>query len=456
MADTNQEQTSGKGERGGSNESTTFVDYVPGTRITRGIPRLSHKKSRTGCQRCRARRVKVRYKVLIIFWYCSQKLVDLIQCDEAHPVCGGCNRHRVSCVYGDPIRNSTLDHPYSVQHSKKATELQSKPEILEEPESTSSRQRRLLELRLMHQWTTKTAMTFNGNSDQVYRTMMTQKLAEVAFANDALLNTLCSFAALHIAKTATDPSERADAMDAYRKYLDMALRGHQIEIKSLSKTNADAICLTSSMIRNSTMATLADRPIDPYVPPTDWFHMWLGSREVFSTAWAWVGDDETSMAKLITERKPDMKDVDALFHESNGNGFMHLLERSPNDKANEPWDDEIQEAYRLVICYIGGIQIAMNANETADELTRRAVGFGLLIPKRFINLMDEARPRALVVLAHYFALLAKLRDIWWIGDTGRREVRAINSELSGEWQRLMSGPLMAIEESPIPIEMIYP
>jgi len=39
----------------------TFVDYNPGSkaRTARGIPRLAHKKSKTGCKRCRARRVKV-------------------------------------------------------------------------------------------------------------------------------------------------------------------------------------------------------------------------------------------------------------------------------------------------------------------------------------------------------------------------------------------------------------
>ena len=32
----------------------------------KGVPRLSHKKSKTGCQRCRARRVKVPFPLLVI------------------------------------------------------------------------------------------------------------------------------------------------------------------------------------------------------------------------------------------------------------------------------------------------------------------------------------------------------------------------------------------------------
>ncbi|KAK3946080.1 hypothetical protein QBC46DRAFT_425094 [Diplogelasinospora grovesii] len=41
-------------------------------------PRLYHKKSRAGCLRCKARRVK---------------------CDEKRPACTGCSRHLVECVY---------------------------------------------------------------------------------------------------------------------------------------------------------------------------------------------------------------------------------------------------------------------------------------------------------------------------------------------------------------------
>src|SRR5271154_4326610 len=45
-------------------------------------PRLAHKKSRRGCQRCKARKVK---------------------CDEIHPVCSNCSRHGVSCEDSDPF-----------------------------------------------------------------------------------------------------------------------------------------------------------------------------------------------------------------------------------------------------------------------------------------------------------------------------------------------------------------
>lgn len=102
----------------------------------------------------------------------------------------------------------------------------------------------------MHQWTTKTAMTFAGTADQDYKDLMTITTVELAFEHDAFLYALCSFSALHIARTAKDAPRREEAMISYRRYLDMALREHQVDIANLRKTNADTVCLTSSMVRS--------------------------------------------------------------------------------------------------------------------------------------------------------------------------------------------------------------
>lgn len=47
-------------EPGGLASTATFVSFMSDSNLPerKGGPRLSHKKSRTGCQRCRARRVK--------------------------------------------------------------------------------------------------------------------------------------------------------------------------------------------------------------------------------------------------------------------------------------------------------------------------------------------------------------------------------------------------------------
>ena len=70
----------------------------------------------------------------------------------------------------------------------------------------------------------------------------------------------------------------------------------------------------------------------------------------------------------------------------------------------------------------------------------------MMIHKRFVDLVEEQRPRALVILANYFALMAMLRSFWWIGDSGPRELQAIIEVVPEEWQGLLRWPKQVLEE----------
>ena len=252
-----------------------------------------------------------------------------------------------------------------------------------------------------------------------------------------------SLSALHLAKA--EPHD-PEAIDAYRRYLDLALREHSNDVTHLSKNNADVVCLTSSLLRTCGFAILQERQLDPYRPPMQWLQMTSGTGNIFRAVWGWIKDDETSIARRLIRRMPVSPDEKVLFKESNREGFLHLLRRSRIEDATEPWHPDIQEAYMTTISYIGSVQIAINAQERPADINRRLTLFPILIQKRFIDLVEEQQPRALVLLAHYFALLAKFRDLWWVGDTGQKEIRAIQSVLPEEWQDLMSWPLRAMEE----------
>ena len=72
------------------------------------------------------------------------------------------------------------------------------------------------------------------------------------------------------------------------------------------------------------------------------------------------------------------------------------------------------------------------------------IAFALLVPRKFVELVGEKRPRALAILAHFLALAADMEDIWWVGDIARREVLGIQKVLPSEWQSLLVSPLKSI------------
>ncbi|MCJ1399122.1 hypothetical protein MMC11_002324 [Xylographa trunciseda] len=324
----------------------------------------------------------------------------------------------------------------------------SSTDILDLPES---KKRRLLELRLLHHYMTKTSLRISGQDEPTAVEPWTTILPGLAIEHDALLYSMYALAALHLSRLEPD---NAEVIDAYRNYLGLALQKHRADVSELSKTNSDAACLTSSLIRLYAFAVLQERPLSPYTPPTQFLYMTSGALMVFHEAWDSIADDESSIAVQIVKNTTIWSEGEASFEDSwraplharNGLGLSHLMRRDVTEDPPEPWDLEIQEAYQSTVNYIGSIQIAITAGEAAEHVLRRLLLFPVLIPKRFIDLVAEQHPRALVVLAHYFALIARFQHIWWIGDGGRREVRGIQTALPAEWSGMMSWPLSATED----------
>ncbi|KAG4429549.1 hypothetical protein IFR05_014972, partial [Cadophora sp. M221] len=410
-----------------------FVGWTPGAEkeVRKTAPRLHHKKSRTGCQQCRARRVK---------------------CNEIHPICGSCSRHKTTCVWGrqgtTTQSQNTKPKTYEIRpkiHSNQQTEVRDGDEP---PESS---QRRFTELKLLHQYMAFTCMTLNFPDDRRQQNDWGVAIPHLAFKHNSLLYSIYTLAALHLAKL--EPNN-AEHIATYQKYLGLTLREHRDEVGKLNRSNADAACITSSCLRVCTFALLQERPLTPYTPPTEWLQMSSTTgRGLNVEAWKYIADDNNSIMRGMIRSAPGMKpggwlrEEAILFHPSNRQELMHLLRRTPFDILEEPWNARIEDAYESTTSYIGSIQIAIAAREPPASIFRRLVLFPTMVQSEFIFLVKEQRSRALVILAHFFAFLADFRDIWWIGDTGPREVRGIESVLPEEWRDLMIWPLQTIEDS---------
>lgn len=364
-----------------------------------------------------------------------------LQCDEAKPVCGGCSRHHVTCTYdhlprpGD--RTTAEDSETSVASSSRSKHTEPNTNAAE------TKKRRLLELKLMHHWTLNTCLTFPLSADPSVRDINTTILPNLGLQNEALLYCIFFLAALHLVKTEAYSTEAAEA---YQNYLDLTIRSHRIDVTNLSSSNADIVYLTASLLRLGSFAILPDRNLVPYTPPSQWMHMNQGSGAVHRATWPWIGDNPASIAnRAVVQKTPDLTDFKTLFQISNRQSLLHLL-TNPQGITPELWSPDIQEAYERSLSFIGAIQVALDEGiEGPSEILRRCLGFPGIIPKRFFDMVEERRPRALVILAYYFAYLARFKDIWWIGDAGAREVRAIAGVLRPEWGEMMGWPVGEVE-----------
>jgi hypothetical protein len=299
-----------------------------------------------------------------------------------------------------------------------------------------TRTRRLLEVRLTLHYITQTSHTL-GIDDTAHK-LFIESVPKFALESDALLYSMYVMASLHLEKLGKD-RELGD-VDIRRKYCSMALREHREEVSRLNRANVDSACLTATMVRLCAFATLKERPRKPYTPPTEWLLLSGTTRAVFNEAWKLVGDDPKAMSTQFI-KSATVVDAEQRIDSGNLRGLEHILQRDPEDQVAEAWDSEIRETYECALSIIGGILKMAENDALRENMMRRVILFPLLLSNRFVELVQEQQPRALVVLAHYFGILLRYRNAWYIGDSASEEIRAMASELTGKWLVMLEWPL---------------
>jgi hypothetical protein len=418
-------------------------------------PRLAHKKSRRGCQRCKARKVK---------------------CDEIHPVCTNCSRHGVTCEYGDPfVRPSNGTDPLSSLSHNRASQASSTnspngpdspyTDLEEIDHAFTPDERRLFELRLLHHYTTVVTKTF---SFEPFLQVWDLDSVRLGFEHPFLLNAIFSISSLHLVCDAGESSpvysgdERtrsvAKAIErpkysfgninhakAHRIYLNLAVRTQREAISSLDPNNADAIFLTSVLLSYQSLKLLPDSPSpNVYLPPTQWLRMSSAISSLVQAARLLVR--EGSVIDMIRTHhvQPDFRDQAAIFNPQNIKPFEALLDWS---RYPEPdLDLESKTTYERTLAYIGGVWQAILNKEETHILFRRLVSLGILVPTQFASFLDQGRPRALAILAHHFAMAKAAEGHFWLRGIADREVNGIRSVLPAKWQWAMEWPLSILRQ----------
>ncbi|KIN08933.1 hypothetical protein OIDMADRAFT_100460 [Oidiodendron maius Zn] len=383
--------------------------------------RLYHKKSRTGCQRCRLRRVK---------------------CNEAKPACRHCERHGVCCIY------DRLDPP-----TKHSTE--SSPD-----EPLESRRRRMVELELMHFYITETGPSIAFDKNSSYD-LFVKAIPRAAIKSDSLLYSVYAIAALHQTKTTggqgpsiPSPTAVAMARENHQIYSQLAFQRHHQDLAQISHANVDMLIMTANIMRLIAFVVLSERPLVPYMAPLHWLKITKSHAQVFLAAWDLVGDNSSTQTARLIKATPVVWDYDERQGADKREGLEHLLQPvlgidgidGHDEDQPSLWDDGVRRAYESTLSYIGGIWQSVQRNDPLGPIGRRLILFPILVEQRFIDLVGEAKPRALVILAHYFALVTIIKSFWFVGNTGLREVRSIAAYLPAHWQGSMELPLRLVNE----------
>ncbi|KAH7126068.1 hypothetical protein EDB81DRAFT_910881 [Dactylonectria macrodidyma] len=314
--------------------------------------------------------------------------------------------------------NSKLTYNYDRQHQPRivATSPSGWEEIVCAP--IESPNRRKLELQLFHHY------KFNAGwplaVDKKSEIIWESAIPHLAIESDALLYSMYALSRLRLATR--DPGEKECHMDVCHIYLGMTVREHAKEIPQLSKDNREVVWLTSDMLRRYYLAVLQERP--------------LLTSAISHQLWLLENGNAGSASGPMIKPIPVNNHLEASIAKKNRQGPPHLLRRRGSHELAEGWDSEL----------IGGIWVAMSNEDPLDRVCEMIIDSPRLGNTRFIELVEEQSPRALVILAHYFRHLQILRTSWWVGDAGQREIQAISEVLPRKWKDVMFRSRQELEQ----------
>jgi hypothetical protein len=208
----------------------------------------------------------------------------------------------------------------------------------------------------------------------------------------------------------------------------------------VSAENAEALFCTAALIAFQASASRSvDNLESEYVVPLAWFHSFQGVKTVVMASWQWLRSSER-VSPIINSQPALALNLDAnrrLF-------FAPLLEGLEDQLTTVPQEHVLstRQAYEHAVAFLNWAY--------QKPLRNTILGFAATVSRRFVELVAEHDPRALVTIACFFALIKTVDDVWWLKGVAKREVNGIFSLLPEEWWPKMEWPLrIANHEGPI-------
>ncbi|MGI4851917.1 MAG: hypothetical protein ACRYGR_08250 [Janthinobacterium lividum] len=276
---------------------------------------------------------------------------------------------------------------------------------------------------------------------------------ELGLKHPFLLNAVFALSAFRLAPTINDPELRKIG----QMYWDKALEGQREALLNITEENGEAIFAASCLVSAHALIELKDAKFLTCIDsdsllddselskdPVLWLRLARGSRAIWVHCKDWFRKSET-MKMLLSQPQNEMNGD--IVTEENRRPFGQILQWATEYEYISPED---LEAYETAVCYMGSIyKLICGRSEPVLMIGRRIMAMPIRMPSRFIDLVEENRPRALVILAHIFALVKLLEAN---GDQPRfrgiaeSQVPKLYERLPTAWREMLAWPMSITNE----------
>ncbi|KAF8545321.1 hypothetical protein BDD12DRAFT_811356 [Trichophaea hybrida] len=294
----------------------------------------------------------------------------------------------------------------------------------------------MFDLSLMHNWSVSTAKTISNRKE--IQELWRVNVPALAVQNPFLMHSILAISALHLQSTEQDHEKSIQYLTEAAHHQEQAVRGMGRSLAHISRDNCDALVASSSLVViysfvSSRIDEIAARPgPNPAASLASWVPFLRGVSSIVKQAWAWVSSGPLS--PLIRQYElSSYTNSEGLDAETEG--VLDNLYRLCTDRSL-PGSEELSDT-TISTVYFSAIAELRKSFDTIfrwEHLIGSIFVWPITAEDRFVELLVEGRPRALVIFMHYCALFTLVEEFWWAKGSALCELRRCEMCLGEEWK----------------------
>ncbi|XRM37207.1 hypothetical protein ABZX51_000693 [Aspergillus tubingensis] len=374
--------------------------------------RRSHRKSRSGCQQCKLRKVK---------------------CGEEKPTCGNCKRHGVHCSFALSTRmaepsllgdqnsfssqTSTPQSDYRPSNPSSPSGGASQPQMAAAPGPELA----IADLELLHHYSTSTAYTFSFHP--VIQTLWRIEVPQIAFKAPYTLRAILAVSALHLAVLRPEKQEQYISQASYHH--EASLKLATPEIANITYDNCTPLFLFSAL--SSFICCAKPLKLGNFLLWEDheianWLMIIRGTGTIIDFAEESLKTGPLRTLFSVHRQRHDHSEIPEPPTQ------LQFLEDFRRFVLHEAADDHEKQVYCDAIFHLGTcFTICLEKGwrlETSDVFK-----WLLRVPHDFLVFLKEYRPLSMVILGYFCVLLHQLEWIWCMKGCGTHILSQIYNQL---------------------------
>ncbi|KAF2011189.1 hypothetical protein BU24DRAFT_54813 [Aaosphaeria arxii CBS 175.79] len=374
--------------------------------------RKPHKKSRNGCLPCKARHVK---------------------CDERKPTCATCDKYDSICEYPLPKKRLVSEPPISTPSSADGSTANHQTPMYDQAlvYPTDSSSPNMAHLRLLHHYTTVTAPTLAADDGAVH--VYSSLVVHIALEFPFLMEAIFALAALHLGRL--DMSKRAEYLRQAESHHDRALNLFRNLVQDIEEYNFQAVLLFAGTLFPYSCAIPIDmqhRPDYMLESILQTFALIRRTRPMVATFYRsflaseigrivpqdtrvdWDKEDQPEQTELVKLRK-----------------FSEIIEHIFPSEIVEAYVDAIRKL-EIIFARVANLNCP-----PSDSLIKLWVHF---VSSRFMELLSERQPGALIIFAHYAVLFHRSQQYWFLHGVADQVMHIADNLVPSEWKGWLDWP----------------